>query len=32
MKIGTVWEIKNYKLYKNDGYGKLEKWKLDLYF
>ena len=25
MKIGTVWEIKNYKLYKNDGYGKLEK-------
>ena len=27
MKIGTVWEIKNYKLYKNDGYGKLEKMK-----
>lgn len=25
MKIGTVWEIKNYRLYKNDGYGKLEK-------
>jgi hypothetical protein len=24
MKIGTVWEIKNYRLYKND-YGKLEK-------
>ena len=25
MKIGTVWEIKNYRLYKHDGYGKLEK-------
>lgn len=27
MKIGTVWEIKNYRLYKNDGLGKLEKMK-----
>lgn len=25
MKIGTVWEIKDYKLHKNDGYGKLLK-------
>lgn len=25
MKIGTIWEIKNHKLYKNDGYGKLLK-------
>jgi len=25
MKIGTIWEIKNYKLYKNDGCGKLEQ-------
>jgi hypothetical protein len=25
MKIGTIWEIKNHKLYKNDGFGKLLK-------
>jgi len=32
MKIGTVWEIKNYKLYKNDGYGKLEKMEAGPFF
>lgn len=25
MKIGTTWEIKNHKLYKNDGYGKIKQ-------
>ena len=32
MKIGTVWEIKKYKLYQNDGYGKLEKLKSGPFF
>jgi hypothetical protein len=25
MKIGTTWEIKNYNLYINNGYGKIKQ-------
>jgi len=32
MKIGTVWEIKNYKLYKNDKYGNLKKMEAGPFF
>jgi hypothetical protein len=32
MEIGTIWEIKNHKLYKNDGFGKLLKMEYGPFF